>query len=71
MVVITIIIIIFLGIISIIITDSIILIFCRDLQSPFSKLEEKAIKEDLCRPAVKLANELKKNTFPHVLLLDG
>ena len=41
------------------------------MQSPFSKLEEKAIKEDLCRPAVKLANELKKNTFAHVLTLDG
>ena len=41
------------------------------MQSPFSKLEEKAIKEDLCRPAVKLANELKKNSFPHVLTLDG
>lgn len=48
----------------------IIITILRDLQSPFYLLEEKAIKEDHLRPAVKLANELKKNTFAHVLILD-
>ena len=43
----------------------------RDYQSPFAKLEEATLKDDLQRVGMKFALELQRNGFPYVSLLDG
>jgi hypothetical protein len=43
----------------------------RDLDSPFASAESATISNDLLRPAIRLAKELQKVSFPNVSVIEG